>query len=316
MKAAVCTKYGPPHVLQLKEVPKPIPKHDEVCIKIYASAVTASDTYIRGSKLPIHFWLPMRIALGLTKPRKSVIGMVLAGEVESIGSNIKRFKPGDQLYGVTGLGLGTYAQYKCMKETDSMRGCLAHKPSNISYEEATAAAYGGLLALQRIEEGNIRPGHKVVIYGASGTSGTIAVQLARHYGAEVTGVCSTRNLAFVQALGAHKVIDYTNDTDDTRQLIERYDLMLDTAGKAKRSTVKDLCRSALTASGKSISIDDGKLELRSERLNKLSALIEAGSIRPVVDRTYPLDQIAEAHDYVENSRKRGGVAITIDHPLN
>lgn len=316
MKAAVCTKYGPPHVLQLKEVPKPTPNHDEVCIKIYASAVTASDTYIRGSKLPLHFWLPMRLALGLTKPRKSIIGMVLAGEVESVGRDIKRFRPGDQVYGVTGLGLGTYAQYKCMKETDSMRGCLAHKPSTISYEEATAAAYGGLLALQRIEEGNIQPGHKVVVYGASGTSGTIAVQLARHYGAEVTGVCSTRNLTFVQSLGAHKVIDYTNDID-AKEWIERYDLMLDTAGRAKRSTVKDLCRSALTASGgKSISIDDGKLELKSERLAKLAALIEAGSIRPIVDRTYPLEQIAEAHEYVENGRKTGGVAISIDHSPN
>jgi len=316
MKAAVCTKYGPPHVLQLQEVPKPTPRSDEVCIKIYASAVTASDTYIRGSKLPLHFWLPMRLALGLTKPRKAVIGMVLAGEVESVGSGIKRFQPGDRVYGVTGLGLGAYAQYKCMKETDSMRGCLAHMPSTISYEEATAAAYGGLLALQRIEEGNIQPGHKVVVYGASGTSGTIAIQLARYYGAEVTGVCSTRNLAFVQSLGAHKVIDYTNSNDEALQLIDRYDLMLDTAGKAKRSSVKDMCRSHLTANGKSISIDDGRLELKSARLTKLAALIEAGSIRPILDRTYPLEQIAEAHAYVENGRKRGGVAISIDHPPN
>lgn len=311
MKAIVCTKYGPPEVLQLKEVDKPSPKHDEVCIKIYASAVTASDIYIRGSQLPIQFWLPMRLALGLTKPRKAIIGMVLAGQIESVGRDIKRFRAGDQVYGVTGLGLGTYAQYKCMKETDSMRGCLSLMPANVSYEEATAAAYGGLLALQRVEEGHIEHGQRVLVYGASGTSGTMAVQLAQHYGAEVTGVCSTRNLEFVRSLGAHQVIDYTDN--DATDLIEQYDLMLDTAGKAKRSTIKDKCRKALTANGKYISIDDGKLQLKSSRLSKLTALIEAGAVKPVVDRIYTMDQIVEAHQYVEKGQKRGGVAITIDH---
>lgn len=311
MKAVVCTKYGPPGVLQLKEVAKPSPARDEVCIKIYATAVTASDIYIRGSRLPLRFWLPMRLLLGFTKPRKSVIGMVLAGEIESVGKDIQRFQVGDQVYGVTGFGLGAYAQYKCMKETDSMHGCLSVKPSNISYEEATAAAYGGLLALQRVEEGNIRRGQRVLVYGASGTSGTMAIQLAKYYGAEVTGVCSTRNLEFVQALGADRVIDYTQD--DAGKLVDRYDLMLDTAGKAKQSPLKDRCRQALLPGGRCIYIDDGKLELSSERLAKIKAFIEAGHVKPVVDRTFPLERIVEAHEYVEQGGKRGGVAISVDH---
>ncbi|WP_127584637.1 NAD(P)-dependent alcohol dehydrogenase [Paenibacillus koleovorans] len=310
MKAVVCTQYGPPEVLQLKEVIKPSPRHDEVCIKIHASAVTASDIYIRGSQLPLRFRLPMRLALGITKPRK-ILGMVLAGEIEAVGKDISRFKPGDQVYGVTGFGLGAYAQYKCMKETDSMHGCLAQKPATISYEEATTAAYGGLLALQRLEEGNVQPGQRVLIYGASGTSGTMAVQLARYFGAEVTGVCSTRNMDFVRSLGAHQVIDYTKD--ESAHLLTSYDLMLDTAGKAKTSKLKALCRASLGSIGKYISIDDGKLELKAARLETIREVIDAGAIRPVVDRTFSLDQIVEAHQYVEQGRKRGGVAITIEH---
>ncbi len=311
MKAIVCTKYGPPEVLQLKEVEKPSPRPDEVCVKVYASAVTASDIYIRGSQLPLRFWLPMRLILGFTKPRKSVIGMVLAGEIESVGRDIKRFKSGDRVYGVTGLGLGAYAQYKCMKETDSMYGCLSIKPANISYEEATAAAYGGLLALQRMEEGQIQRGQKALIYGASGTSGSIAVQLAKYYGAEVTGVCSARNLEFVKSLGADKVIDYAKE--DSVSLIDRYDFMLDAAGKAKTSILKEMCKKSLNPNGKYISIDDGKLELKSERLVKMKEFIDAGYIKPVVDRIYPMDRIAEAHEYVEKGHKRGGVAISIPH---
>lgn len=313
MQAVVCTKYGPPEVLQLKEVNKPSPQPDEVCIKIRATAVTASDIYIRSSRLPLRFRLPMRLLLGITKPRKPIIGMVLAGEIESVGKDIKRFNVGDQVYGVTGFGLGTYAQYKCMKETDSMRGCLALMPATIGYEEATAAAYGGLLALQRVEEGRIRSGQRVLVYGASGTSGTLAVQLAKHYGAEVTAVCSTRNLDFVKALGADQVIDYTRD--DGSSLSGLYDLMLDTAGKAKRSTLKEMCRKALNPKGKSISIDDGKLELSSLRLAKIAALIDDGCIKPVIDAVYTLDRIAEAHEYAEKGRKRGGIAITVEHSV-
>jgi len=311
MKAAICTKYGPPAVLRTKEVPKPVPKDDEVSIKIRATAVTASDIYIRGSRIPLRIWVPMRLALGLTKPRQPIIGLVLAGEIESAGKHIKRFRAGDRVYGLTGFGLGAYAQYKCMKETDSMRGCLARMPSNISYEEATAAAYGGLLALQCAERGNLRSGQKAIVYGASGTSGTIAVQLAKHYGTEVTAVCGTRNLEFVKSLGADHAVDYLSN--ETAALADRYDLMIDTAGKAKSSAVKERCKKALGPHGIYRSIDDGKLELDSERLARVSKLIETGAIRPVVDRVFSLDNIAEAHEYVEKGHKRGGVAVSVEH---
>lgn len=309
MRAIVCTKYGPPEVLKIKEVEKPAPKGDEVLIKIYATAVTASDIFIRGSQIPIQFWIPMRIMIGLTKPRKSIIGLVLAGKIESVGKNIKRFKPGDQVYGLTGFGLGAYAEYKCMKETDSMQGCLSLKPTNITFEESTSAAYGGLLALQYMERGNIQRGQKVLIYGASGTSGTIAIQYAKYLGAEVTGICSTSNVDLVKSLGADFVIDYT--IKDSINLIEQYDFILDAVGKIKTSKLKEACKKALTLNGKYVSIDDGKLILDSKRLDLIKELVETGHIKPVIDRTYSLEQIVEAHEYVGKGHKKGGVAITI-----
>ena len=311
MKAAICTKYGSPEVLQLREVQKPIPKDDEVLIRIHASAVTASDTFIRGVKIPIQFMIPMRIMLGITKPRKPVIGLVLAGEIESTGKNIKRFKSGDKVYGLTGFGLGAYAEYKCMKETDSTYGCLAIKPDNISYEEATVAAYGGLLAFQYMEKGNIRKGQEVLIYGASGTTGTTAIQFARYLGAKVTAVCSTANLELVKSLGADKVIDYTKE--DTLSPGIKYDFILDAVGKRKTSKLKDACKKALTAGGKYVSIDDGSLMLDSNRLSSIKELVETGHIKPVIDRIYPFEQIVEAHTYVDSGHKKGGVVITISH---
>lgn len=311
MKAVICTKYGPPEVLQIKEVKKPIPKHNEVCIKIHATAVTASDIFIRGSQIPLWLWIPMRLTIGLMKPRKSIIGLVLSGEIDSVGKDIKRFKKGDRVYGITGYGLGAYAEYKCMKETDSMHGCLALKPENLTHEESTAAAYGGLLALQCIEKGNPQRRQKVLIYGASGTSGTIAIQLAKYLGTEVTGVCSTDHLELVKSLGADKVIDYTRE--DSVSLIEWYDFIFDTAGKMKSSNFKDECKNSLAPNGKYISIDDESLKLISERLEKLKELAEAGYIRPVVDRIYPFEKIAEAHEYVGKGHKKGGVAITLEH---
>lgn len=310
MKAIICTKYGPPEVLQIKEVEKPTPKANEVLIKIYATAVTASDIFIRSSNVPIQFLIPMRLMLGLFKPRKSIIGLVLAGEIESIGKDIKRFKIGDQVYGLTGFGLGAYAEYKCMTETDSTYGCLAIKPTNISYEEATVAAYGGLLAFQFMEKGNIQRGQNVLIYGASGTSGTIAVQLAKYWGAKVTGVCSTSNLALVKSIGADTVIDYTQvDTLDPKL---QYDFILDAVGKSKTSKLKDACKKALAPKGKYVSIDDGKLLLDSKSLDKITAFIEAGRIKPIIDKTYPFEEIIAAHRYVEKGHKKGGVVILIN----
>lgn len=310
MKAIKCTKYGPPEVLKLVDVEKPIPKDDNVLIKIYASAVTASDTFIRGSKLPILFWIFLRFALGLIKPRKSIIGLVLAGEIEAVGRDIKRFKKGDQVYGMTGFDFGAYAEYKCMTEKDSTYGCLAIKPSNITYEEATGVVYGGLLALEALEKGNIKPGYKVLIYGASGTSGTLAVQIAKHLGAEVTGICSAANAEMVKALGADKIIDYTKC--DAIPNDEKFDIVMDAVGMMKTSKLKKKCKKAIAKNGKYLSIDDGDMKMDSNRLGRLRDLVEAGHIKPVTDRTYPLEEIVEAHRYVELGHKKGNVAISIN----
>lgn len=309
MKAFICTRYGPPEVLQLREVNKPAPKDDEVLIKVHATAVTASDIFIRGSKIPIQFWIPMRLLIGLTKPRKSIIGLVLAGEIELVGKDIKRFKPGDHVYGLTGFGLGAYAEYKCMKETDSTYGCLALKPGNISWEEATVAAYGGLLAFQYMEKGDIGRGKNVLVYGASGTTGTTAIQFAKYLGATVTAVCSTANLDMVKSLGADAVIDYTRE--DTLNPGVQFDFILDAVGKMKTSRLKDACKKALAPGGKYASIDDGSLKLDSGRLVLMKELVEAGYIKPFIDRCYPFEEIAEAHRYVEKGHKKGGVAIKI-----
>lgn len=309
MKAVACTRYGQPDVLKITEVEKPVPKKNEVCIKIYASAVTASDIFIRGSHLPIQYWIPMRIMIGLTKPRKSIIGLTLAGEIESAGNEIKRFKPGDRVYGLTGFGFGAYAEYKCMKETDSTFGCLALKPKNISYAGATVAAYGGLLAFQFMEKGNIQRNHKVMIYGASGTTGIMAVQYAKYLGAEVAAVCSAANLDLIKSLGADIVFDYSKQ--DKLKPGTRYDFVLDAVGKMKTSKMKEACRNSIAPNGKYVSIDDDKLLLDSKRLDRIRELVEDGHIKPVIDRCYPLDEIVEAHRYVEKGHKIGGVAITI-----
>jgi NADPH:quinone reductase-like Zn-dependent oxidoreductase len=310
MKAIVCTKYGPPDVLKIVEYEKPVPKDDEVLIKIYATSVTNSDIFIRGSSVPLKLLIPMRIMMGITKPRHEIIGEVFAGVVKQKGAKIKRFKVGDEVYGLTGFSLGAYADYKCMKETDSKQGCIALKPKNISFEEATSAAYGGLLALQYLEKGNIQPGHKVLIYGASGTSGTIAVQYAKHLGAEVTGVCSAANIQFVKSLGADKTLDYTRE--DSISKLETYDFVLDSVGKRKTSKLKEACKQSLTSYGQFVSIDDGDLILSSERLNKITELVEAKLITPINDTCYPFEQIIEAHRYVELGHKKGNVAITVN----
>jgi NADPH:quinone reductase-like Zn-dependent oxidoreductase len=309
MRAIVCPRYGGPDVLELREVAQPSPKDDEVCVRIMATAVTASDIFIRSSDLPLRSRIPMRLMLGITRPRRAIIGLVLAGEIASVGRDITRFRPGDEVYGLTGFGLGAYAEYTCMKETDSKCGCLALKPANLTWEEATVAAYGGLLALQYTGRGDIQPGQRVLVYGASSTSGTTAVQYAKHLGAEVTGVCSTANLDLVKSLGAHTVIDYTKV--DALEPGDRYDFVLDAVGRAKTSRLKESCRASVPGRDAYVSIDDGALKLDSERLRAMKDLVEAGHISPVMDRCYPLEDIAEAHRYVEQGHKRGGVAVTV-----
>jgi NADPH:quinone reductase-like Zn-dependent oxidoreductase len=309
MKAIVCTKYGPPEVLKIKNVAKPIPKEDEVLIKIYATAVTNSDIFVRSSQVSIKFWIPFRLMVGLLKPKKPIIGLVLAGEIVSAGKEITRFKAGDKVYGLTGFGFGAYAEYKCMKEPDSTYGCLALKPTNLTFEEATVAAYGGLLAFQFMGKENIQPKQNVLIYGASGTSGTTAIQYAKYLGANVTGVCSTANLAMVKSLGADTVIDYTKE--DKLAPGVKYDFILDAVGKRKTSKLKVACKKALAPGGKYASIDDSALLLDSKRLELIKVLAEAGHIKPIVDRCYQFEEIVEAHRYVGLGHKRGGVVIKI-----
>jgi len=302
MKAIVCTKYGPPEVLQLKEVEKPTPKQNEVRVKIYATAVTASDCIIRSGTVSPAFWIPMRLAVGLTKPR-NILGMVLAGEIETVGKSVRQFQIADRVYAFTiaGMRFGAYAEYTCLPED----GLVAGMPSNVGYEEAAAVPYGGLLALHFLKKGNIQSGQNVLIYGASGAVGTSAVQLARHFGAKVTGVCSTTNLELVKSLGADTVIDYTKD--DFTKRGERYDLIFDAVGKRKSSNLQ--CKNALAPDGQFISVDDGSPKLHVEGLILLRELVETRKIRPVIDRCYPLEEIVEAHRYVDKGHKKGNVVI-------
>lgn len=311
MKAVLCSKYGPPEVLKLVEVDRPSPKDDEMLVEIKASAVTASDIFIRGSNIPLLFKIPMRLMIGILRPRKSIIGLVFAGVVKSTGVKISKFAPGDEVYGLTGFNLGAYAQYTCLRENDSKTGCVTLKPKNVSFEEATSAVYGGALALQFMEKAEIKLGHNVLIYGASGTSGTIAIQYAKHLGANVTAVCSRKHAELVKSLGADKVIDYT--TTDTLGKNEVFDFVLDSVGKAKTSKLKTNCKKALTKGGKYDSIDNGALVLSSERLGRLKDLIEEGKIKPILGRVFPLEEIVEAHIFVETGHKEGGVAIRINH---
>lgn len=305
MKAIVCTKYGPPEVLQLREVIKPAPKNNEVLIKIFATAVTASDCIVRGFNVPKMLRFPMGLALGFTKPRNPILGMVLAGEVESAGKDVTRFIQGNQVYAFHIKRFGAYAEYICLPENE----VIALKPSTLSYEEAAAIPYGGMLALHFLRKGNLRSGQKILIYGASGAVGTSAVQLARSFGANVIGVCSGVNFELVKSLGAEKVLDYTKE--DFTNWGEVYDFVFDAVGKRKSSKFQG--QKALTENGKYISVDDGSPKLRIEDLVFLKELVETGKLKPVIDRRYPLDQMAEAHRYVDQGHKKGNVVITVEH---
>lgn len=311
MKAIICTQYGPPEVLQLQEVAKPAPKNSEVLIKIHATAVTASDSITRRYKFRL--WPLMRLVSGLimgtTKPRKPIPGFVVAGEIEATGKEVQHFQTGDQVYGVTMLRFSAHAEYVCLPET----GVIALKPSNLTYAEAAAIPYGGLIALHFLRKGNTQRGQNVLIYGASGAIGTIAVQLAKHFGAEVTGVCSTTNLELVRSLGADTVLDYTKD--DFLNSGAHYDLILDAVGKKKswQLASRELSQKALTPNGVYVSVDDGFPKMGREGLEFLKALIEEGKLRPVIDRCYPLEEIVEAHRYVDLGHKKGNVVITVEH---
>ena len=324
MKAIIYTEYGAPDVLQLKEVDKPVPAEKEVRIRIFATAATSSDANARGFVfVPSGFKLLSRIAFGIRKPRKEIIGIDLAGEIESVGTEVSLFEKGDQVFGIDGNGLGAYAEYVCRPEESA----LAIMPANLTYEEAAAVPNGGLTALFFLrDKGKILSGQNVLINGASGMIGTYAVQLAKYYGTVVTGVCSTTNLELVKSLGADKVIDYTKE--DFTKNGEAYDAILDTVGNLSFSQ----CKGSLEQNGIFLagaggvalifqmlwsSIMGGKKVVtgpapeRKEDLVFLKELIEAGDIKPVIDRRYSLEQTAEAHRYVDGGHKKGNVVITV-----
>ncbi len=266
-----------------------------------------SDIFIRSAHVTPLLQIPFRLMMGLTKPRALIVGFVFSGVIDQVGASITRFTLGDEVYATTGFSLGAYAEYRCMAETDSKNhGCLALKPHNLTHEEATAAAYGGLLALQYSDKGRIKAGDDVLIYGASGTSGTIAVQ---HLGARVTGVCGPHNIDFVKSLGADEIIDYTKR--DALPSSARYDFVLDSVGGVKSSPLKKAIKKALKPGASYVSIDDGDLLLESARMNRICELVENGAIKPVLGHTFPIEAIVEAHRLVQSGHKRGGVAVTI-----
>jgi NADPH:quinone reductase-like Zn-dependent oxidoreductase len=302
MRAVVCTRYGPPEVLQLRDLPKPAPKRGEVCIKIFATSVSASDCIVRAFRVPARLKLPMGAVLGFRRPRNPILGLVLAGAVESVGRDVTKFKPHDQVYAFTEFRFGAYAEYKCLPET----AIVTLKPSNSTYEEAAAIPYGGLLALHFLRQANIESRRRVLVYGASGAIGTSAVQLAKYFGAEVTGVCSAANLDLVTSLGADDVIDYTKD-DFTRSGA-RYDLVFNAVGKRKAVLHAE---GSLTPGGKHLTVDDNSPKMHAEDLAFLTELVESGRLKPVIDRSYPLEQIVDAHRYVDEGHKKGNVVIAV-----
>lgn len=324
MKAVVATKYGPPEVLQLQEVEKPTPKANEILVRVHATTVNAGDYRMRSFTVPPLFWLPARITLGFTKPKNPIFGMELAGEVEATGKDVMRFKVGDQVFASTlEENFGAHAEYKCLPED----AAVVTKPQHVSDEEAATLSISANTALYFLKKGNIQPGQKVLIHGASGAVGTFAVQLAKYFGAEVTGVCSTTNVELVKLLGADRVIDYTQE--DFTKNGECYDIIFDAAGK----TTFSQCKSALKDKGVYLhtgmvlseikglwySMTTGKQVIggiaatSTEALVFLKELMGSGRLKPVIDRCYPLEQVVEAHRYVEQGHKKGNVVITVAH---
>lgn len=322
MKAWVYERYGPPDVLQLKDLPKPTPRDNEVLIRTRATTVTSGDWRVRSLTVPAGFGLFARLALGVAGPRQPILGTELAGVVESIGKDVSKFKPGDEVFAFAGTAMGCHAEYKCMPEN----GRVALKPANLTFDEAAGLCFGGSTALDFFRRGKLQRGKRVLVNGASGAVGSAAVQLARHFGADVTAVCGPANVELVRSLGANRVIDYT--TEDFTKSGQTYDVILDTAGTARFFRSKhslsergrllvvlgglpDLLMGpwvAMTSSKKTIA---GPAAERVEDLAVLAQLAAAGEFKPVIDRRYPFEQMVEAHRYVDSGRKRGNVVITV-----
>jgi NADPH:quinone reductase-like Zn-dependent oxidoreductase len=308
VKAIICTRYGPPEVLQLAEVKKPEPKSGQVRIRIRATAVTASDGIARALRVPFRYRVVAKLLLGIKAPRRPIFGMVLAGEVDALGKGVTTFNVGDSVFGFRAFGGGAYAQYVCWPA----KGVLTTSPANLNAQQAAALPYGGLLALFFMRKAGIKAGQRVLVYGASGAIGTAAVQLIRQLGATVTGVCSTANLELVASLGASDVIDYTRE--DFTQRSERYDVIFDAVGRRKSTSALADAQRALTPGGKIFSVDDVFPRPTRADLIALKELAESGDLKAVIDRTYPLEEMAEAHRYVDAGHKKGNVVITVDHP--
>jgi NADPH:quinone reductase-like Zn-dependent oxidoreductase len=324
MKAVVYERYGAPDVLRLKNVETPSPKNNEVLIRTLATTVTSGDWRARSLDMPAGFGLIARLVLGVSGPRQPILGTELAGNVVSVGKAVRRFRVGDPVFAFSGARMGCHAQYKCMPED----GAVALKPSNLTHDEAAALSFGGTTALDFFRRAKLRSGERVLVNGASGGVGTAAVQLARHFGAVVTGVCSTANVELVKSLGASHVIDYTRE--DFARNGETYDVIVDTAGTAPFSR----SRGSLNAGGRLLlvlagvpamlgipwvsmtsrkRIIAGPAAVRADDLRLLGELAQVGRFRPVIDRRYPFEQITEAHRYVDSGRKKGNVVITLEH---
>jgi len=328
MKAIVWTKYGSPDGLQLKDVEKPVPKDDQILVKIHATSITAGDCEMRRLELPLMLSLPVRIYAGFFRPKRiPILGQELAGEVEEVGVNVKSYKVGDQVFGTTGFGFGAYAEYICLPEKpDDAQGMLTLKPTNLTYEEAAAVPTAGFEALHFIRKANIQPGKKVLIVGAGGSIGTFAIQLARHFGAEVTGVDSTEKMDMLRSIGANHVIDYTKE--DYTKTGESYDLIIDVVGRRGVFRRLNLLKpggyyflayaglSHILLSLWTSVMSSKKLKIEASRQTKedllfLKELLEAGKLKSIVDRSFPLEQVPEAHRYVESGQKEGNVVINV-----